>query len=112
MTTNAMTKTMTDAYDEILASYYKAHDAKSFGEWYAGSDDAYEDWLIKRTAQLGERRVRSSIEKARRRYQLACKGIVATGASLNTVKALVARGYVELAEEYGLRGTAVRVISA
>lgn len=106
-----MSETMQNAYSFISEKVEKAQSAGSFGVWYSGSEKAYEDWLISRTAKLGERRVRRMVKGARRRYEMALEGIVGAGeASYSTVKALERRGLVESVDEYGLNGHAVRLI--
>lgn len=105
-----MTKTMNDAYEFLLGCVESA-ESKSFGEWYSGSDDDYEEWLIQRVSQLGERRVRQMLKDSKRRYALAKEGIVGScDVTLNTLKALESRGLVELPDVYGLNGYAVKVI--
>jgi hypothetical protein len=106
-----MTETMQQAYDHIKQQVERAHSAGSFAVWYAGSEEAYEEWLIKRASQLGEHRTREMVKKAHGRYALAMEGIVGAGeASYSTVKALERRGLVESVDEYGLSGHAVRLI--
>lgn len=44
---NGMSKAMDAAYEELLSKVEKA-DSSTFGKWFAGSDEDYEDWLITR----------------------------------------------------------------
>lgn len=106
-----MSAKMTEAYEDIVAQTERAKNA-SFGEWYCGSEEAYEDKLISRTAKIGERRTRMMLKSAHRRYDLAKQGVVSVCASYSTVKALVNRGLIETIDEYGLAGYAVRLIEA
>ena len=107
---NGMTKSMSEAYEELLAMVENAG-GSTFGKWFAGSDEDYEDWLISRTSQIGERRVRQQVKRARERYELAGEGVVGAGSiNLNTLKALEHRGLIEFVEVYGLYGTAVKVV--
>lgn len=106
-----MTDTMQHAYDHIREQVEWAYSAGSFAVWYTGSEEAYEDWLIKRASALGERRTRDMVKKARGRYALAMEGIVGAGeATYGTIKALERRGLVEIVDEYSLNGHAVRLI--
>lgn len=107
-----MSAKMTEAYKDIIAKTEKVKSAKSFGEWYCGSEEAYEDMLIRRTAKIGERKTRVTLKSAHRRYDLARQGIVSVDAYYNTIEALAKRGLIELVDEYGLAGYAVRLIEA
>lgn len=104
-----MSAKMEEAYNQIVEKAKKASNAKSFGEWYKGSEAQFEEWIITRTEKIGGRRVRVMLKHAHERYDLACQGIVGVDAPWNTVRALEARGLIETVNEYGLSGYAVRL---
>ena len=109
-----MSKRMEEAYDLIVGKVDKARNAKCFGEWFCGSEEAYEEWLIRRTATFGEKKTKLAISRNRKVYELAKKGIVGAGdAGYNTVDALVRHGLVEHVVAYGaatLAGYPVKLV--
>ena len=107
-----MSAKMQEAYESIVSKTEKAKNSKCFGEWYCGSEEAYEEMIIRRMNKLGERRTRAFLKSAHKRYELARQGIVSVDAYYSTVEALVNRGLIETVDEYGLAGYAVRLVEA
>lgn len=109
-----MSAAMWKAYSHIMNEIDRAT-TKTFPEWFSGSEEKHIDWVINHVVTIGERRTRKSLEKARRRYELAQQGIVGTGsASYRTIEALRSRGTIEIVEDAEIQhiiqsGYAVRI---
>lgn len=100
-----LSDTMRTALDQMEQVVRKARNAGSFECWYQGHPKHYETWLREYTEAWGERRAQLRVKDARERYENALEGIVATGATLGTLKALERRGLIEmkLPSAYGHR---------
>lgn len=89
--TATMSKTMQKAYDELVRKVNEAREAGSFGVWFFGSDERYEE------ARAKDSRFNVTTYDMQNEYNLALDGIVECGCKTNTAVALANRGLIEFA---------------